>query len=203
VNTGTSIDTVYSIDTSLTNPEMSLITAASAAFSPHYTGEVTDDDAAVTGIVIDSVFIDQLGIQRWSYTTYDSLTDNMNSYLPFHQIHAPIDSATGLINEEIWNVWMQHSIPSIYQADPAGYAANFAAMPKLLIKSDQAKYYYNEQMDGFMQYLTANSIPYESITFAGNQQLTGTVDHFLYDLLEDILIFHSEHFNVPDDITGK
>jgi hypothetical protein len=60
--------------------------------------------------------------------------------------------------------------------------------------SQDAELFYDEQMTGFIQFLNASAFNYDLKTFEGNSALTGTANHFLYDILEDILIFHSEQF---------
>jgi hypothetical protein len=117
-------------------------------------------------------------------------------------IHIPVDS-TGNFSEPIWNIWMENSIPVLYQNDPYGYATNFFNMPKMLIKSEQAEFHYDEQMDGFIAFLESIGDPnYSVMNFKGNSLLTGSADHFLYDIIEDILIFHSDNFEIPGDIEG-
>lgn len=183
-------------DTSSTNAAMSLIVSAAAAFSPHY-----------TEFTIDSVYDDQFGAQTFSFTPTDSLTADRSTLLRQHMIHVPIDSL-GSENSDaaknIWSEWMKQDISSLYNADSAGQAANFRDMPKLLIKSENAEFNYTDQMDGFIDFLNQiGDTHHEVIDFEGNQLLNGTADHFLYDLLEDILIFHSEHFQIPGSIESR
>jgi len=183
VVTGTRVDTIYAFDTAMTDPMRSLIVSAAAAFSPHY-----------TSVRIDSVYDDQFAKQTWAYKALDSLTTDLSSYLRRHKVHLPIDS-TGNVNGFIWQKWMDNSIPSIYDADPAGYAVNFKDIRKLLVKSDEAEYRFTEQMDGFIDFLDdIGDTNHTVMEFKGNSRLTGTSDHFLYDILEDILIFHSKAF---------
>jgi S-formylglutathione hydrolase FrmB len=178
------------IDTSLGNPALSLIVSAAAAFTPHY-----------TDFQIDSVYVrERDSVLTFVYTPLDSLTDDLSSYLPDHQIHVPYDPAGG-INSFIWDLWMEHNIQNIYEADVDGYAAHFDDVKKLLVRSQEAKYHYGEQMDGFIQWLQdKNDANYTVMEFTGNDNLSATADHFLYDILEDILIFHSDNFVIPGDI---
>jgi S-formylglutathione hydrolase FrmB len=193
-------------DTSTTNAAMSMVVSAGAAFSPFY-----------TDFTIDTVRDDQFGAQTFTFTPTDSLGYTYDSsgvtvmdrstLLPQHMIQLPIDS-TGSMNsaaaQYIWNQWMKQDIASLYNADSAGQAANFRDMPKLLIESENADFHYTDQMNGFIAFLNQiGDTNHEVIDFKGNQLLTGTADHFLYDLLEDILIFHSEHFQIPGDIESR
>ncbi len=201
VETETRTDTIYTVDTSLANPELSLMVSVAAAFSPHYSGPGLDFEDVIQ---IDSVFISGGDPQlTWAFTPLDSLTDDMKSYLPMHQVHMPFDSF-GLPNPVIWDEWMRHNIEDLYLADANGNAAHFDDMKKLLIKSENsadAKFYYGEQMDAFIAYLGGKGdTNYEVRTFGGNGSLPGTADYLMYDLLEDILIFHSENFEISEDI---
>jgi len=179
------------LDTSFADAEVSLVVSAAAAFSPHW-----------MAVQIDSVFDDQFGSQTWGYTPTDSLTGDRSTLLPKHMVHVPFDSS-GAFSDPIWNTWLENSIPVLYQNDPYGYASDFLAMPKLLVKSEQAKFHYEDQMDGFIEFLESiGDTHYTVMNFKGNSILTGTADHFLYDILEDILIFHSANFEIPGDIEG-
>jgi S-formylglutathione hydrolase FrmB len=191
-------------DTSSTNMARSMVVSAGAAFSPFY----TDFD-------VDSVYDDQFGAQTFAFTPSDSLAytypgDTLidrSTLLTQHMVQLPIDSAGHMDSPGalfIWQKWMEHDIASLYNADLAGQAANFRDMPKLLIISENADYYYTDQMNGFLDFLSSiGDTNHTVIDFKGNNLLTGTADHFLYDLLEDILIFHSEHFEIPGDIEGR
>lgn len=182
------IDTSWTADTSLGNPGMSLLVSAAAAFSPHHT--------AITNIYMA---VDQFNSYFFGFEVSDTLTDDMISYLPNHAVHMPF-APDGSVNNNIWPLWMANNIADVHQRDDFGYAAHFDTIAKLLISSNEAKYFNKEQMDGFTAYLTANSISYESNSFRGNDMLSGTADLFMYDLLEDILIFHSDNFDVPADL---
>jgi hypothetical protein len=187
------LDTLgFGVDTILLNqnmepiiaadPEMVLTISAAAAFSPHH-----------TAFNVDSIYYDQFDVLVISTTVTDTLTDDFRGYLPNHDVHLPFDS-TGAHNDLVWQLWMNNNIESLYaNADPDN-AAYFDGMAKLLVRSDGARFHYDEQMDGFVQFLNANAIDYQLTAFTGNDLLSGMADHCIYDLLEDILIFHSDNF---------
>lgn len=194
-------------DTSATNVARSLVVSAAAAFSPYY-----------TSFTVDSVYDDQFGAQTFAFKPGDSLVytyldslDNpvadRSTVLPQHMLQMPIDSLGNMSSpaaQFVWDTWMKQNIESLYNADSAGQASHFLAMPKLLIESENADFYYTDQMEGFIQFLgSINDTNHTVIDFKGNSLLTGTADHFLYDLLEDILIFHSEHFQVSKGAGNK
>jgi hypothetical protein len=185
------ISPVWPLDTSVTDPSTSLIVSASSAFSPHVT-------------YLDSIyyFISPItGARTFGYYVGDTLTDDLKSYLPKHQSHAPVDS-TGAINDLIWGLWMDHNIDALYTNDPEGFAPQFTNMPKLLISSSEAKFRYDEQMNAFADFLNSNGMANstEHKTFYGNNELPATAENYLYDLLEDILIFHSDNFDISGDL---
>ncbi len=188
-------------DTSSTNMARSLVVSAAAAFSPYY-----------TGFTVDSVYDDQFGAQTFSYSPddslvytyldeFDSTVADLSTLLPQHQLQMPIDSSGNMDSpaaQFVWDAWMKQNIENLYYADADGQASNFFSMPKLLIESKNADFYYTDQMDGFIKFLDdIGDRRHTVIDFEGNSLLTGTADHFLYDLLEDILIFHSDHFELP------
>jgi len=180
--TASSLDDV---DTSLYDPDMSLILSAAAAFSPHY-----------TAFNIDSVYNDAYDRVTFAYTVTDSLTDDISTYVPSVEVHVPFD-ASGTTVPEIWDLWMDNNIQNIYEGPDAINPAAFDDMPKFLYWSNDARYHYSEQMQTFVQFLDDNSITYEA------KEFSGTADYYIYHLLEDILIFHSQNFDIPEELVGK
>jgi hypothetical protein len=122
----------------------------------------------------------------------DSLTDDMRSYLPKHRVHLPLDS-TASLNDFIWGKWMENNIDYLY-LNEAVNAEHFRTMSKFLMRSNATDdFHYDEQMDAFISFMGANDISYEEkiVTLPGG--VRSNVNYQMYDLLEDILIFHSEN----------
>ena len=180
----------WPVDTAKGEALTSLMVSASAAFAPQILSFDYSDSS--TTYYRD----DQYGVRTFYYKAEDTLTTDLSTYLPKHHSHMPFDSTGQWINS-IWSLWMAHNIDSLYINDALGHASNFTSMPKLLISSSDAEFNYDEQMSSFMQFLDGNAMPYTYETFSGTSELNGTTEHYLYDLLEDVLIFHSNHFNVP------
>lgn len=172
------------MDTSLLDPNKTLIISAAAAFSPQ---------DSVIGI--DSIYSNSLGTFVVSHVI-DSLTDDMTSYLPKHRVHLPFDSMTNL-NYAIWGRWMRNNIDSLYLKEAVD-AEHFRTMSKFLMRSNAPQFYYGEQMDAFCSFMRANDISFEEKNFT----LPGGTDvnYRMYDLLEEILIFHSENFVEEEDL---
>ncbi len=181
---------IWPVDTSLGNEVTSLMVSASAAFASH---PKTLDTSYYT--------LDQFGLRVFNYVVDEVLTTDLSTLLPLHNSHMPFD-ASGISgwDDFIWGEWMKNNVDSLYAQNLAGTAATFDVMPKLLITSDEAKFGFDQQMDAFIDFASGNNISYTHQTFMGTSQLDATASNFMYDLLEDILIFHSGNFDIPDDI---
>jgi hypothetical protein len=170
------------VDTSTANPAMSTVVSAAAAFASHH-----------VAFQVDSMYYDNFGTLTMGFTVTDTLPVDAATLITKHAAHVPFDS-TGAINSAVWSIWMNHNVDSMYEnADPLQKAA-FPAMKKLLITVENSTAHFDEQMSGFMQFLDANGMEYEHKSFTGSNMLSGTADHYMYDILEDILIFHSDNF---------
>ncbi|MCK5126034.1 MAG: hypothetical protein KAR42_07245 [candidate division Zixibacteria bacterium] len=198
----------WPVDTSKGDELTSLMVSAASAFSPHITALNTLIDTFYTDPNDSTKIIllnyhgsyyenDAFGIRTFKYVASDSLSDDLSTFLPLHLSHMPFDS-TGAWRSNIWDLWMDNNIENLWNADQFGHASNFNSIPKLLISSTEAKFDYDEQMTSFEQFLSSNSITYTHQTFEGTDDLSGTASHYMYDLFEDLLIFHSNNFNVPD-----
>ncbi|MEZ5357638.1 MAG: alpha/beta hydrolase-fold protein [Candidatus Zixiibacteriota bacterium] len=180
----------WPVDTSLGDEVTSLMVSAAAAFAPHPT--------ALNG-ALTHYELDQYNLRVFVPSVSSYLTTDSSTLLTAHNAHMPFNSS-GTWNNFIWGQWMAHNLDSLYVNDAYGTASGFTAMPKLLIYSDDAKFNYDEQMNSFMQFMNGNAITYTAEKFQGSGRLDGSASNYIYDLLEDILIFHSEHFDVPDGI---
>jgi hypothetical protein len=170
------------VDTSETNEAMSMIVSAAAAFSPEH-----------TGFRVDSVYYDNFGSLALGFTVTDTLEVDTTTLVAKHAVHVPFDH-NGVINGTVWGLWMDHNVDRMYENAAPLTKANFVDMKKLLVTVDDSRDLFSEQMTGFMQFLDANGMEYETKHYGGSDVLSGTADHYLYDILEDILIFHSDNF---------
>lgn len=178
----------WPLDTSFTNPAASLVISAAAAFSPRILSmdtvwiEELPDETPKLKFSTDSLKIDTLAVPGGA-----GYLAKFDSYLPF--------GSTGTLTDVVWSRWLSHTVDSLYANATAPRQLNFDNMPKLLIRSNQAEFRFAEQMDA---YITAHNAltnaTYTVKSFAGTPQLPSLSDHYIYDLLEDILIFHSEQF---------
>ena len=176
-------DGFNAVDTSSSNPQASLVISAAAAFTPQ---NVSFD--------IDSLYRDVFDQRTFAYDVTETLMTDFRSYKAEYGVHLPYDSA-GTRHDYIWDIWMDNNIANIYADTDPLLAAEFETMNKLLISSSEAVFHYDEQMSAFTNFLSSNNMAYQTKTFTGTNQLTATANHYLYDLLEDILIFHSNNLN--------
>lgn len=170
------------VDTSSANSAMSMVVSAAAAFAPHH-----------IGFRVDSMYYDDFFTLTLGYTVTDTLPVDAKTLVVKHAAHVPFDS-TGAINSDVWRLWMSHNVDSMYENAEAIPKGAFPDMKKLLITVDNSTDHFGEQMNGFMQFLDANGMAYEHKNYSGSNVLSGTTDHYLYDILEDILVFHSDNF---------
>lgn len=170
------------VDTSEMNPAMSMVISAAAAFSPR--------DSVFR---VDSVYFDNFGSLSLGFTVTDTASLDTTTLVTKHGVHVPFDHA-GAINSAVWGRWLNHNVDSMYENAAPLSKTNFIGMKKLLITVDDSRDRFDEQMSGFMQFLDANGMEYQHKNFNGSNVLSGTADHYMYDILEDILIFHSDNF---------
>jgi hypothetical protein len=183
-------DTLYLgslVDTSVTNKPLSLLVSAAGAFSPH----VTHFDTLSTPYTVAS------GEWRFDWSPTDYLTDDSSTLIATHSSHFPINTE-GTLDDSIWHAWMKNNLDSLYMN--AGQPEAFRDMPKLLIQSSDNTLSYKEQMDAFRQFAADQGIQAQYSSFSGSPGLPPSADNYLYDLFEQILIFHSQHFNVPEGL---
>jgi hypothetical protein len=180
-------------DAFVTLPVSRLFIGGSVAFSPHDTVmgnlnwdnslQLTDPDratlnnrgAAGTIITDSTTMIDGLigrGSQPWCY-------------------HLPFDS-TGAVSSTIWPLWMSNNIDSLYVA--AG--GNALDNTKIWIGNNPAsKWNYGTMTSSFTSFIQSE-LPASSVTvhqYNGIGQ-TGSTDESVYDILREMLKFHSDNF---------
>jgi len=158
------------------------VISAAAAFSPR--------DSVFR---VDSVYFDNFGSLSLGFTVTDTASLDTTTLVTKHGVHVPFDHA-GAINNAVWGRWLNHNVDSMYENAAPLSKTNFIGMKKLLITVDDSRDRFDEQMSGFMQFLDANGMEYQHKNFNGSNVLSGTADHYMYDILEDILIFHSDNF---------
>ena len=170
------------MDTSYSYPLRTMMMAAGVAFSPHVIdiGDILD---LFPPRATDSTFLD------------DTLTYlNPEGGIQFHM---PFDTA-GNIYQPIWDMWLANNAPSIIENN----AGCFDNMPVALFTTENDEYNFNIQTVNFASWLQGhlnmrgidrNLMP---LNFEGYEGYESTGGRMLYDILPQILKFHSDNF--PD-----
>lgn len=114
------------------------------------------------------------------------------------ELMLPFDSA-GEVYDTVWNIWLANNIDSLLDIYPAALDSMYI---KLFIASDEG-YGFNQQTRSFgnylENYLAGRGInrDLDPIIFDGYEGNPATVDKFIYDILPEILKFHSDNFVIP------
>lgn len=172
-------------------PLSRLFIGGSIAFSLHQQRVTWDYDASAPlytgerGVIlsVDSIITD-------SSTMIDSIQGYGNAVWAYH---LPFDS-TGAVADTIWPYWMRNNLDSMYVA--AG--TPFNGMDIWVGDNPDAKWNYGEMTAQWINFLDAmkgaggfNLQVHQYDSFSDNP-VTG--DEYVYDLLRQMLIFHSNSF---------
>ncbi len=166
------LDTTYrAMDTTSEDIFRTMILAAACSFSPNDTGVVNDGN-----VITDSTTL--------------LITPSGAGKV---KIHLPFDS-TGAAYTPIWNLWLANNIETIRAANPPTLE-----QPIMLINTPEALYGFYQQTLDFHNYLTSQSVDHEYLEFVGYPGYPSVRSEYIYDILEAILIFHSENMAGADD----
>ncbi|MCP4704361.1 MAG: esterase family protein [candidate division Zixibacteria bacterium] len=195
------LDTTYAaMDTSYNDPLRTMMFAAAATFSPH-------DTEYVNPTYYPWDWRDPTGPQVWNSDDTLQITDMLTYFEPFGPIspmkyHLPFydDTTVAGVNEDytyqpIWDLWLENNIQSIL-ADHAGALDTTSV---LLITTADAKYNFYQQTLDFSNYLTnVAGVTHDFNTYSGYDGYDATGERFFYDILPDILKYHSDKFELTD-----
>jgi hypothetical protein len=181
------------MDTSSSDPLRNLFFAAATSFSPHdtnYTGRFY--------IIYDPLDADS---DKWHATDTSRITD-MNTYFAPDgpdkalKFHLPFDENGDTYNP-IWSLWLENNMPTIAANHPQ--ALDSVAI-MLWTSADGANpvYDFDQQTLDFAMYLQGQGISHSRASFSGYEGYEATGNRFLYDLMGDILKYHSDNFDVPE-----
>ncbi|MEP0827231.1 MAG: hypothetical protein HRF51_01805, partial [bacterium] len=159
------------MDTTSEDILRTMILAAACSFSPNDTGVVGDGNV---------------------------ITDSTTLIIPGSgagkvKIHLPFDS-TGARHTSIWNLWLANNIEAIRTAYPPTLAQKI-----MLINTPEAQYGFYQQTLDFHNYLTSQSVEHEYLEFNGYPGYPSVRSEYIYDILEQILIFHSDNLAGAND----
>ena len=170
------------MDTSYSYPLRTMMMAAGVAFTPH----VIDIDNIIDlfpPMALDSTFIDDT-------LTYINPEGGI-------QFHLPFDTA-GNLYQPIWNMWLDNNTTSIIENNPGC----FDDMEVALFTTEDDEYGFNVQTVNFASWLQGHlnmrgiNRDLMPINFDGYNGYSSDGGRMLYDILPQILKFHSDNF--PD-----
>lgn len=186
-------------DTSYTDPKRTMVFAMATSFSPH-------DTEYVNPTFYGYDWRDPTGPQLWhsedTLRNEDTLTyfqplgslSPMKFHLPFY-----FDTTVDDVNEDhtydpIWSLWLDNNIENIL----ANYPGALDTTNVLLMTTADAKFNFYQQTLDFASHLTASGISFDMDTYSGYDGYEATGERFFYDILQDILKYHSDKFELLD-----
>jgi hypothetical protein len=169
----------------VTLPLSRLFIGGSIAFSPHDTGVVWDwhpeeplGDPARNQLISTEVITD-------SSTLITNLTDSLSDY------HLPFDS-DGVEAPAIWALWMNNNLDNLYTP------GSLDGIKVWIANNAAAKWNYGEMTASWIDFLRTQ-VPDSMLTVHPYSGFDGPVvnDEYTYDLLREMLKFHSKAFGGP------
>ncbi len=195
------------LDTSYSFPLQTMVFAAAASFSPHDTDYINPEFYPYD-------WNDPTGPQLWNSDDTLRITDTLTYFEPFGPIspmkyHLPFyynTSAAGVnanfTYQPIWSLWLENNIESIL----ADYSGALDTTNVLLMTTADAKYNFYRQTLDFASHLktvatpdTANGFTHNlDNIYSGYEGYEATGERFFYDILRDLLKYHSDKFELTD-----
>ncbi len=163
---------------SLSTYEVSrLFIGGALAFSPH-------DTLVVTSSPNDAEIISRECIPDTLTLIPDVVRSDANNL----DFHLPFDSL-GNAYQPIWdNFWLPNNLENLL----AG--SNLDGVNMWIATSDEASFSYHEQTVSWLSTLQSEGLAHISYTYSGYEGNPATSDQYIYDLLKELLIFHSNSF---------
>jgi hypothetical protein len=110
--------------------------------------------------------------------------------------HLPFDSL-GKAYAPAWNRWMANNLENMYTA--AGGDA-LDGVNVWVASNPNAKFHYYEQTQSWLSFLRSEQVSVTEYPYSSFGSDPITQDEYLYDLLREMLIFHSDNFKNADDM---
>ncbi len=172
-------------DSALVWPITRLLIGGSLAFSPHDTALDYSITYTPTGTIIDisaRYTIDDTMTLVANVVTEDA--NNLDFHLPFDNAGNPY--------APVWDAfWLPNNLENL---DPGG----LDDVNIWIASSDEAGFGYHDQTMSFISTLQGWGRPVTTFEYEGYPGSPATGDQYVYDLLKEMLIFHSEAFGDGD-----
>jgi hypothetical protein len=181
------ITSLDDFDSCYANPLTQMLIGGSMAFSPHDT--------------LVSVFISLSGdptrppdvniLSREVITDTETLIDHIilgDDH--FFHFHLPFD-ATGSAYAPIWeDCWLPNNLENILST----HAGALDNVDMWVATSPEARLGFHEQTSAWISTLQGAGLTVDATTYSGYSDHPANFDEYLYDLMREMLIFHSESF---------
>ena len=189
--------TYLEMDTSYNNPLRTMMFAAATTFSPHDTDYINRQFYSFD-------WQNPTAPQLWNSDDTLRITDTLTYFAPFGPIspmkyHMPFynDITVPGVNsnytyQPIWSLWLDNNLQSILDNHP-GALDNTGI---LLMTTADAKYNFYQQTLDFASYLQSKGITYNLNTYEGYEGYDATGERFFYDIVQNILKYHSDRFEL-------
>ncbi len=180
-------------DSSLTMPVSQMFIGGALAFSPNDTVVFFNPYVSVDDLAIDSSWQiahdDTLTGGGDSTTLVTGVVNNATPGLDF-DFHMPFD-ADGNVYQPIWDMWMRNNLENIHTAVGG---TPLADMNIWVASNPNAKWNYHDQTQSWITFLGTQGYAVEEYDYSSFTDDPITEDEYLYDILREMLIFHSENF---------
>lgn len=175
-------------DVSSLNPLTRMFIGGAYAFSPHdtllyYTLNLTGDIGDLVTKTITARF--QMTDSTTLITsTVDGDVDNLHFHLPFDGSGAPY--------APIWNLWLENNLETLH--GNASVSQPLSGVNMWIANSTEASLNYGAQTASWIQTLRTAGYAPEVYSYKGYEGYPATNGKVVYDLLRQMLKFHSESF---------
>jgi len=175
-------------DSSSAWPVSSMFIGGSLAFSPHDT--LMTYDVAITGLggqTRDTTFINA----RWTLgDTVSLISGIIKEDQGAWQFHLPFDGS-GNVNQPIWDLWMRNDLATLLSDAGAGA---LGGVNQWIGTSPEARFGFHQMTMSWVSTLQTNGYSPEVYQYDGYDGKPATGNEYVYDLIREMLIFHSQSF---------
>jgi hypothetical protein len=189
-------------DSSLTMPISQMFIGGALAFSPDDTMITYDRvvDTAVdnqTGLIVCTMHLDDVIQERISDTLTDSATFISSLIIAGEKtrwleldFHLPFN-ATGATHYPIWDRWMANNLEDMHEAVGGSPMAD---VNMWFAVNRDAEWGYYDMTQSWITYCRAQGYSLEEYEYSSFNDDPVTGDEYLFDILREMLIFHSNNF---------
>ncbi len=145
----------------------------------------------ISDVTLDTtVFPESTAISYAGFTNPPNVFKNNINYI--FSYHLPFDNNGNPITP-VWDLWLQNNLPVMFVANPNAFDNVNLWMGN---SSESTFGNYNEQTDSWISTLKNSGVPVsiETYELSGYDGHPANKDQYVYDILREMLIFHSKRF---------